>query len=109
MVLATGEVELAEGQTKLIMRPETTVVGDKICQLIRELFDNNIETLQHSKYIEVVGEDKTDQLLQTIKLSDYVDFLEEDWLDEEELLQIEENDITYVSTRGVSGYPKGLL
>ena len=90
LVLATGEVELAEGQTKLIMRPETAVVSEKICQLIRELFDNGIETIQHSKYIEVVGVDKTDQLLQTIKL------------DEEELLQIEENDITYVSSRGVA-------
>lgn len=101
LVLATGEVELAEGQTKLIMRPETAVVGDKICQLIDELFDNRIESIRHSKYIEIVGTEMTDQLLQTIKLSDYVDFMEEDWLDEEELLEIED-DITYVSTRGVS-------
>lgn len=101
LVLATGEVELAEGQTKLIMRPETTVVGDKICQLIDELFDNRIESIRHSKYIEIVGAEMTDRLLQTIKLSDYVDFMEEDWLDEEELLEIED-DITYVSTRGVS-------
>lgn len=102
LVLATGEVELAEGQTKLIMRPETTVVSEKICQLIGELFDDSIGIIQHTKYIEVLGEDKTDKLLQTIKLSDYVDFLEEDWLDEEELLEIEENEITYVSSRGVS-------
>ena len=101
LVLATGEVELAEGQTKLIMRPETTVVGDKICQLIYELFDNRIKSICHSKYIEIIGAEMTDRLLQTIKLSDYVDFLEEDWLDEEELLEIED-DITYVSTRGVS-------
>lgn len=101
LVLATGEVELAEGQTKLIMRPETTVVGDKICRLIDELFDNRIESIRHSKYIEILGDEMTDQLLQTIKLSDYVDFLEEDWLDEEELLEIED-DITFVSARGVS-------
>lgn len=101
LVLATGEVELTEGQTKLIMRPETAVVGDKICQLIDELFDNRIESICHAKYIEIVGADMTDQLLQTIKLSDYVEFLEEDWLDEEELMEIED-DITYVSTRGVS-------
>lgn len=101
LVLATGEVELTEGQTKLIMRPETAVVGDKICQLIDELFDNRIESIRHAKYIEIVGADMTDQLLQTIKLSDYVEFLEEDWLDEEELMEIED-DITYVSTRGVS-------
>ncbi len=102
LVLATGEVELKEGQTKLIMRPETIVVGNKICQLIDELFDKQIESIQHSKYIEIVGAKMTDRLLQTIKLSDYVDFLEEDWLDEDELLEIEENEITYVSSQGVS-------
>ncbi len=102
LVLATGEVELAEGQTKLIMRPETTVVSDKIIDLIDELFDGKIQTIRNAKYIEILGSDMTDQLLQTLKLSDYVDFLEEDWLDEEELLEIEENEITYVSSRGVS-------
>lgn len=102
LVLATGEVELADGQTKLIMRPETTLIGDKICQLIDDLFDNRIESIRNSKYIEILGVEMTDQLLQTIKLSDYVDFLEEDWLDEEELMEIEENEITYVSSRGVS-------
>lgn len=101
MVLATGEVELADGQTKLIMRPETNVVGDKICRLIDELFDRKIESVRHAKYIEILGAEMTDQLLQTIKLSDYVDFLEADWLDEEELMEIED-DITFVSTRGVS-------
>lgn len=102
LVLATGEIELADGQTKLIMRPETALVSDKICRLIDEIFEHKIDTIQHTKYIEVVGEEMTDQLLQTIKLSDYVEFLEEDWLDEEELLEIEENDITYVSSHGVS-------
>ncbi len=101
LVLATGEVELADGQTKLIMRPETDVVGDKICRLIDELFDRRIESVRHAKYIEILGAEMTDRLLQTIKLSDYVDFLEADWLDEEELMEIED-DITFVSTRGVS-------
>ncbi len=101
LVLATGEVELANEQQKLIMRPETNLIGDKICRLIDELFDKQIEVIRHTKYIEVVGQEMTDRLLQTIKLSDYVDFLEEDWLDEEELQEIED-DITFVSTRGVS-------
>ncbi len=101
LVLATGEVELANAQPKLIMHPETDLIGDKICRLIDELFDRRIEVIRHTKYIEVVGQTMTDQLLQTIKLSDYVDFLEEDWLDEEELQEIED-DITFVSTRGVS-------
>ena len=102
LVLATGEVELADGQAKLILRPETDLVGDKICQLIEELFNSTIAVNRHSKYIEIVDAQMTDQLLQTIKLSDYVDYLEEDWLDEEELLEIEEDYITYVSSRGVS-------
>lgn len=102
LVLATGEVNLTEGQTKLIMRPETELVGEKISHLIDELFEHRIGMIRHTKYIEVVGEEMTDRLLQTIKLSDYVEFLEEDWLDEEELLEMEENEITYVSSRGVS-------
>ncbi|MBE5943082.1 MAG: DNA-binding protein WhiA [Lachnospiraceae bacterium] len=101
LVLATGEVELANEQPKLIMHPENDLIGDKICRLIDELFDKQIEVIRYTKYIEIVGQTMTDQLLQTIKLSDYVDFLEEDWLDEEELQEIED-DITFVSTRGVS-------
>ena len=41
-------------------------------------------------------------LLQTLKLSDYVDYLEEDWLDEEELQDLDEDTTMYVSSRGVS-------
>lgn len=70
--------------------------------MIERLFDKEITVNRHSKYIEIEEQDMTDRLLQTLKLSDYVDFLEEDWLDEEELLEIEEDDITYVSSRGVS-------
>lgn len=102
LVLATGEVELKDGQTKLIMHPETVGVSDKICQLIDDLFDNKIERIRHAKYIEIVGDAMTDKILQTIKLSDYVDYLEEDWLDEEELSVIDDNEITYVSLHGVS-------
>ncbi|MBQ9984623.1 MAG: DNA-binding protein WhiA [Lachnospiraceae bacterium] len=102
LVLATGEVELKEGQTKLIMHPETEGVSDKICELIDDLFDNKIERIRHAKYIEIVEDAMTDKLLQTIKLSDYVDYLEEDWLDEDELSVIDDNEITYVSLHGVS-------
>ena len=101
LVLATGEVEFAQGETKLILRPETSMIGDKICWLIDELFDQTIHYNRHSKYIDIPEAEMTDKLLQTIKLSDYVDYLEEDWLDEDELLEIEE-EITYVSSRGVS-------
>lgn len=101
-VLATGEVELKGGQVKLIMRPENTLVEEKICCLMDKLFQNKVSVIRHSKYIEIADQDMADCLLQTIKLSDYVDYLEEDWLDEEELSEIEEDYITYVSSRGVS-------
>ena len=39
----------------------------------------------------------------TLKLSDYIDFMEEDWLDEDELLDnLIDNDILYVSSHGIS-------
>lgn len=102
LVLATGEVELKDNQVKLILRPENDFIGDKICRLIDILFEKEITVKRHSKYIEIEEQNMTDKLLQTIKLSDYVDFLEEDWLDEDELLEIEEDDITFVSSHGVS-------
>ncbi len=102
LVLATGEVELKEGQVKLIMRPENVLIGDKLCYLMDKIFDKEVLVTRHSKYIEIVNQDMADRLLQTVKLSDYVDYLEEDWLDEDELSKIEKDDITYVSTRGVS-------
>lgn len=113
LVLATGEVELKAGQIKLIMRPENTLIGDKLCYLIDKIFEKEVLVIQHSKYIEIVNQDMADRLLQTVKLLDYVDYLEEDWLDEDELLEIEKNDITYVSSRGVSlqncNFPKQVI
>lgn len=102
LVLATGEVELHDSRIKLILRPENTLIGDKLCQLIDILFEKSVLYNRNSKYIEITDQDMADRLLQTIKLSDYVDYLEEDWLDEEELSEIEEDSITYVSLRGVS-------
>lgn len=100
--LATGEVELLEDGVTFILKPETELVADKICRLMELLFGNGITWKRHAKCIIIEDKQQVDKLLQTLKLSDYVDFLEEDWLDEEELLDIEENDITYVSSRGVS-------
>ena len=102
LCLATGEVELSEQGVTFILRPENELISDKICQLLTLLFDDEIKWKRETKYIEIMDKQQADKLLQTIKLSDYVDFLEEDWLDEEELLDIEENEITYVSSRGVS-------
>lgn len=102
LVLATGEVELNDNRIKLILRPENAMIGDKLCRLIDILFENRVLYNRNSKYIEIADQEMADRLLQTIKLSDYVDYLEEDWLDEEELSEIEEDDITYVSLRGVS-------
>ena len=102
MVLATGEVTFNEEQVTLVMRPENDLIGDKICKLMDMLFEHTITYVRHSKYIEIENQNMVDQLLKTIKLSDYVDYLGEDWLDEEELLEIDDETITYVSSRGVS-------
>lgn len=102
LVLATGEVELKAGQIKLIMHPENALIGDKICCLMDKIFEKKVLVIRHSKYIEIADQDMADRLLQTVKLSDYVDYLEEDWLDEDELSEIEKDDITYVSSKGVS-------
>lgn len=102
LVLATGEVELNDNRIKLILRPENSMIGDKLCQLIDILFENRVLYNRNSKYIQIVDQEMADRLLQTIKLSDYVNYLEADWLNEEELSEIEEDDITYVSLRGVS-------
>lgn len=102
VVLATGEVEIANGGVRLFLRPENELVENKLCLLIDKLFDQKISVCQHSKYIEVADQGMVEELLQTVKLSDYVDYLEENWLDEEELAQIEEDSIIYVSMHAVS-------
>lgn len=102
LVLATGEVEIADGGVRLILKPENEMVGDKLSLLLDVLFDKRISVCRHSKYTEITDQSMVDELLQTVKLSDYVDYLEEDWLDEEELAQIEEDSILYVSMHGVS-------
>lgn len=43
-----------------------------------------------------------EKVLQMVKLSDYVDYMEEDWLDDDELSGIDEDEIVYVSSHGVS-------
>lgn len=102
LVLATGEVSFQEGQLELILHPENELIQKKICLLIDVLFDKQIIYEIHEKYIVISDRDMADKVLQTTKLFDYVDFLEEDWLDEEELSQIEEDEITYVSTHSIS-------
>ena len=102
LVLAVGEVELQSDQVKLILKLENELVGDKITRLLYQLFGDEITCDRFSKYIEVCDPQMLDRLLQTIKLSDYVDFLEDDWLDEEELQGIDDEEIVYVTSRGVS-------
>lgn len=102
IVLAVGEVELKNSQVKLILKLENTLIGDKIISLFEELFEEKIIVYREVKYIIIEDQKMIDKILQTIKLLDYVDYLEEDWLDEEELLEMEDDGITYVSSRGVS-------
>lgn len=102
LVLATGEVAFQDGQLTLLLRPENDLIRNKICLLIDILFDKKIDYTISEKNIVISERDMADHVLQTIKLSDYVDYLEEDWLDEEELSLIEEDEITYVSSHAIS-------
>lgn len=102
LLLATGEVIFDDGQVRLIMRPENPLIGDKICRLIDQLFEEKIEYVRHLKYIEIQDDSMVEKVLQMVKLSDYVDYMEEDWLDDEELSGIDEDEIVYVSSHGVS-------
>lgn len=113
LILATGEVELNDDCIKLIIKPENELIGDKICRLIDKLFGGDVICKRYYKYIEIDDQGMTDMLLQTLKLSDYVDYLEEDWLDEEELQDLDEDTTMYVSSRGVSlqncRFPKQII
>ncbi|MGN0438482.1 MAG: DNA-binding protein WhiA [Lachnospiraceae bacterium] len=102
LVLATGEVSFQDGQLTLLLRPENDLIQNKICLLIDILFDKKIDYVINEKNIVISDRNMADHVLQTIKLSDYVDYLEEDWLDEEELSLIEEDEITYVSSHAIS-------
>lgn len=102
LVLATGEVSFQDGQLILLLRPENDLIRKKICLLIDVLFDKHIIYELNEKNILISDRNMADHILQTIKLSDYVDFLEEDWLDEEELSQMDEDEITYVSSHAIS-------
>ena len=102
LLLATGEVIFDDGQVRLIMRPENPLIGDKICRLIDQLFEKKIEYVRYPKYIEIQDDSMVEKVLQMVKLSDYVDYMEEDWLDDDELSGIDEDEIVYVSSHGVS-------
>lgn len=102
LLLATGEVIFDDGQVRLIMRPENPLIGDKICRLINQLFEGKVEYVSHLKYIEIQDDSMVEKVLQMVKLSDYVDYMEEDWLDDDELSGIDEDEIVYVSSHGVS-------
>ena len=102
LVLATGEVELQDGGARLVFHLENELAGDKLIRLSEQIFDNKMPFIRQNKYIVLEQSDMTERLLQTVKLSDYVEYLEEDWLNEEVLSLIGEDDITYVSMHGVS-------
>lgn len=103
LTLATGEVELDKGEVRLSLKPENEIIGDKICQLINVLFENQISYERHSKYILINDTVMAERLLQTLKLSDYIKLMSEDWLDDEELSEnLVDDGITYVSSHGVS-------
>lgn len=114
LVLATGEVEFDKGEVRLKLKPENEIIGDRICRLIDIIFDNGISVKRHSKYIVIDDSVMTEKVLQTIKLSDYVRLLSEDWLDDEELDEnLIDDEITYVSSHGMSlqfcSFPKQVI
>lgn len=101
LMLATGEIELQGGHAGLVLRPENDLVTDKIIWLSDMLFDREIEWDRQERCIELKHHGMVERVLNTIKLSDYVDYIEDDWLEDEELEGIEDS-ITYVTSRGVS-------
>ena len=103
LALATGEIEFEDGLVRLVMRPENGTISDKICRLIDVIFDSDIQYEKHSKYIAIEYGEMTEKVLKTLKLSDYVDLMGDDWLDEDELSEnLIDNDILYVSSHGIS-------
>ncbi len=102
LVLATGEVSFQDKQLTLLLHPENELIRKKICLLLDILFDKQIVCKADEKNILIDDRDMADHILQTLKLQDYVDFLEEDWLDEEELSVMEEDEVTYVSSHAIS-------
>ncbi len=102
LVLATGEVSFQDKQLTLLLHPENELIRKKICLLMDILFDKQIVYKADEKNIMIDDRDMADHILQTLKLQDYVDFLEEDWLDEEELSIMEEDEVTYVSSHAIS-------
>ena len=102
LVLATGEVSFRDGTVELHLKPENELISKKLCLLIDVLFERQIQYELSDKCIKITNQDMVDRILQTIKLYDYVDFLEEDWLDEDELMAIEDDTVTYVSSHGIS-------
>lgn len=102
LVLATGEVSFRDGTVEMHLKPENELISKKLCLLIDVLFERQIQYELSDKCIKITNQDMVDRVLQTIKLYDYVDFLEEDWLDEDELMAIEDDTVTYVSSHGIS-------
>lgn len=103
LALATGEVEFGNGNVRLVMRPENSTISDKICRLIDVIFDKEIQYEKHSKYIVIEDGNMTEKVLKTLKLSEYIDMMGDDWLDEEELSEnLSDDEILYVSSHGIS-------
>lgn len=106
LVMTLGQIELREEQTRLFVKAENRLAADQVIWLLDKLFDHRIELAVHEHDLELSDEGQLKKVLMTLKLSDYIDYLEEDWLDEDELSQMEEllgaDPITYVSAKGVS-------
>lgn len=114
LALATGEVEINGGEIKLIFHPENSVIADKICALIDILSDGKIKYAKNAKSILINSSKMSEELLLMLKLSDYIKFISDDWLSEDELMEnLVEDQIVYVSSRGISlqnlNFPKQVV
>ena len=85
LTLATGEAEIKEDQVKLKFYPENPMIADKICKLIDSLSGGDIIYEKSTKNIAINDSEMSEKLLLMLKLSDYVKYISDDWLSEDEI------------------------
>ena len=114
LTLATGEAEIKDGHVKLLFHPENSLITDKLCSLMDTLSDGDIKYEKHAKSIIINDTAMAEKLLLMIKLSDYIKFISDDWLSEDELDEmLIEDQIVYVTSHGISlqnlNFPKQVI
>ena len=114
LALATGEVFIDNDRIRLSFSPENKMIADRLCSLIDALSGGGIICERNAKSVEITDSAMTEKLLLMIKLSDYIKYISDDWLSEDELEEnIFEDQIVYVSSHGISlqnlSFPKQVI